>query len=124
MVNVSLEKLVAVPNTRELWPAEFAALVDRVAAEHSDATGWLALADWLQENGEGGLERAARWLAKRGGAGVRSVGTGQSTAWSCDLPPGVEKIWYPAVNGISRSTPAGLLAAIAAALRVIDEEIG
>ena len=121
-VEISLERLVSVVGTRSLWPEKFAALLDTVEQDTEDATAWLVLADWLQEHDEQGLERAARWVGKRNGAGAHDIRPRHlnDPYWLFDpLPPAIKAVFPQQAD---RRSVAGLLADLAAALRKLDED--
>lgn len=66
-VYVSLEALVSVPNTRPLWPVDFAALIKTLEEHPDDSTPWGVTADWVDEEArEPGYAAAFRWVAKKG----------------------------------------------------------
>lgn len=123
-VEISLENLVAIKGTSPVWPEKFAALIAALQADSAEATTWGALADWCGEHGEAGLERAARWAGKRGGAGaVNSRPRHLSDPhYRFETLPAAVSMVLPQVA--DRRTLAGLLADLAAALRVLDEDIG
>ena len=67
MVEVSLLELVSIPNTRPVWPTEFASLVSGCEADPEDRTLFGVVADWCDERGETEYGRAWRWLMRRYG---------------------------------------------------------
>lgn len=76
-VSVSLEGLFAIRQGRSLWPEELQGIVAKLEDDATARVQWLALADWMQENGEPGLERACRWIARRDWITPRVNGNGQ-----------------------------------------------
>jgi uncharacterized protein (TIGR02996 family) len=114
-VSVSLERLVSIPAAESLWPADFSALCKAVAHDPADRTPWLALADWLNDEGEADLEAACRYVAKRPDINVLHTRYNWADEWLFqDLPASVAAC---EVEGRHRSTLAGAIAELAAKLR-------
>ena len=67
MVSVSLYQLVQLEDSRPLWPKEFEAMVTEMEANPGERKPFIAVADWLMENGRGETElsRAFRYFGKR-----------------------------------------------------------
>ena len=64
-VTVKLLDLVALPDSRPLWPAEFHALIAKLEDNPEERAQWGVIADWLDENDEPELAAAFRWLSNR-----------------------------------------------------------
>lgn len=83
---IKLLDLVAISNTRHLWPKEFEGLVK--AWEETKSNDQLGIiADWLDDNDEPELAHAFRWCYRRN---IRMWETGFSTSFYIskdDLPP-------------------------------------
>lgn len=122
-VAVSLERLVAVPNSFPLWPEEFAALVAKLGDDPNDKAQWGVVADWCDENDETALGDAFRYVSNRPDIRARNVNTtvkGVKLWQFDDLPPSVNVIPYP--NG-DRGTIAGLASALAKMLQAAREAV-
>ena len=67
MIGVSLYQLVQLEDSRPLWPKEFEAMVTEMEANPGERKPFLAVADWLMEDGRGETElsRAFHYLGKR-----------------------------------------------------------
>lgn len=83
-VTVSLLKIVSVPGTRDLWPADFAALVKKLEAKPTDKAAFGVTADWLDENGEPELARAFRYFSRKKEARLhKSSWPEPGGSWDC-----------------------------------------
>ena len=67
MIGVSLYQLVQLADSRPLWPKEFEAMVTEMEANPGERKPFLAVSDWLMEDGRGETElsRAFHYLGKR-----------------------------------------------------------
>jgi hypothetical protein len=131
-VSVPLVKLVALPDSRPLWPAEFESLVAKLEEKPNDRAHWGVIADWCQENDEPELADAFRWVSKQ--TKVRVIKSqcwmprrdgGQFTALTLsDKPSSI-----PSLDDEHCTNPANFAAELAVALakarekakKVIDE---
>lgn len=124
-VPVSLLRLVCVPNTRHLWPEEFAALVATCEADPDDRTAFGVAADWCDENDEPHLGEAFRWMFKRPDVMLhRSTEYYSKDSWEFRLlPTGLAGDVPTADNGatINRTTVAGMMADLAYRLKKLRE---
>lgn len=120
MVSVSLLRLVAIADTRPVWPPDFEGKIAKLDDEPNERAQWGIIADWCDENEEPQLARAFRWMSKRKLVDVRNT-----------RPPGLKPLYWmlegipPALASIfpqnaDRSTLAGLMADLAAALEELD----
>lgn len=64
-VEVSLQALVSIENTRDVWPEEFRGLMDKLEENPDEKTQWVVLAEWCQERGELPLSKAFDWVSRR-----------------------------------------------------------
>lgn len=87
-VSVSLAELVSVHNSRDLWPAEFSALVAKCEADPADRIAFGVVADWVDECGEPEYAAAWRWLMKRPEVEIRHYrpGTWESEWQAVGMP--------------------------------------
>lgn len=132
MVEVSLLELVSIPNTRPVWPSEFAAMVATCEESPNDRTTFGVLADWCDEHNEPELGRAWRWLSKRpplvddrgehvGGVRVEYKSTSYGGwEWMLKGLPGSVTIFKDYRDS---STLAGRVAGLARRLIELDAEI-
>jgi hypothetical protein len=127
---VSLLELVSIPNTRPVWPAEFASLVSKCEQNPDDRTPFGVLADWCDERGEVELGRAWRWLSKRTWDESKGVGVqvlfvppkwGALDDWEIrHLPLSLQR---PAGHAGYCSTLAARVADLAKRLAEVDREV-
>lgn len=133
-VLVSLEQLVALPNSRPLWPQEFESLVVEVEKDPNDKLPWGVAADWLCEDkiGETDLGEAFRWIHKRGQvkieAATESYNLGRWRFKDKTLPSAVRDSiqgYYvtKTTADVDDHTLAGLAAKLAAGLRHLKSEM-
>ena len=116
MVPVNLIDLVAVPNTRHLWPEQFAGLVATCEEASHERTAFGVVADWVeQEAGEPQYAAAWRWLMRRPEVAVEHYRPGTwESSWRFEgLPEPVAGIY---AEGDAK-TLAGRVAVLAEQLR-------
>lgn len=133
-MKVSLEQLVAIPNTRPLWPAEFNSLMTIIDENPNDKTAWGVAADWLSEpeRDEQDLAEAFRWVHKRDEvkieAATESYYQGLWRFVDKTMPAGVRDsvsgyAGSDEVKAVDCHTLAGLAAKLAAGLRHLKKQM-
>ncbi len=118
---ISLERLVAKPGTEDLWPEKFATFTKTMEQDPDEMTAWLALADWLKEHDEHGLEQACRYVANRQEVSVATRNEYGRDAWYFKNLPASVLECVIRTSGCNENL-AGLIAILAGALRKHREE--
>lgn len=111
MVSVSLLQLVALANSRPLWPTEFEALIAKLADDPRVKAQWGVIADWCRENEEIELADAFAWIGKNTFK-VQCYGRDENRCLDfVGLPDHIFQFSYP--HDCDRKTLAGLTAGLA-----------
>lgn len=124
---VSLEGLVRVPNTRPLWPKDILAIVEEIEGDPTGKGGWGVLADLLKEEryNEPDLAEACAWIFRREKVKVARHDT-RRARWTLggEVPTAVAHA-MPSLYDDEHdlSSPLGLAAALAQALRTIKAQL-
>ncbi len=88
-VTVSLLQLVALPQSRRLWPEKFEALIAKAESGPRVKAQYGVIADWCQENDEPELAEAFRWVHKNPIVLVTRYGTDDAPRWKVSNLPGL-----------------------------------
>ncbi len=70
-VEVSLLKLLKVPDSRDAWPEEFVGLFAKLEETPGERSQWGIVADWCREHGEIELADALNWVQRHTNIHVR-----------------------------------------------------
>lgn len=120
-VTVSLLDLVAVRDTRRLWPEKFLALVGKLEDDPTEHDQLLVIADWLQEQDERLLEAAFRYVGKRHELDLKVTRHGTFSYWN------IENLTYAVsqqkVADVDDSTAAGAFARLALQLDAARKDL-
>lgn len=110
-------------DTKHAWPTDFAGFITEIEAEPSERSHLAVFADWLKENGEPWMERAARFIVKRPEI---EFGLGANYDWNKDVwefkNESMPKGWTYIETAGCKSF-AGLLASLAREMKKRAEEL-
>ena len=99
------------------YPERFVGFCENLDTKPHDASTWLVLADWLQEEGELDLEYAARWIAKRVPKVKLLAPDARTTEWRVEgMPKVIEAYWKEDADQVYITKIEVLLAFVARAL--------